>query len=109
VCNIKTTLNHLTILSLKSYRKEWEGSEIEIQIDVMPGGSGPPRTARYVVEGHHAKRITVSYPRRLRLPGEVGAAEVGDTVRAKFTKVGGTMFKISGIAFCDLLMDEVEA
>jgi hypothetical protein len=118
--NISADASHITVLSLKSYGKEWAGSKIKIEVEVespLGGGSTsrPPRTAEYYVDGHHNKSISVAYPHRFRLPGEEGkgstsvGAKAGDTIRARFTNVGGTQFKISGLAVCELLMSEEEA
>jgi hypothetical protein len=112
--NISAAASHLTVLSLKSYGEAWAGSRIKIEVEIeSPPSAGssrrPPRRAEYFVEGHHAKRISVSYPHRFRLPGgDAGGVEAkaGDTIRARFTNVGNTQFKISGLAFCELLMGE---
>jgi hypothetical protein len=107
--NISKEVDHLTVLSLKSYGPEWDGSRIEIQVEVLSPANRTVsrRSARYFVDGFHSRTTSVSYPHRFRLPGEAGAA-VGDTVRATFTKLGGRTFKMSGLSLCKLLMSEAE-
>jgi hypothetical protein len=110
--NISMSADYITVLSLKSYGPEWEGSRIRIDVAVQSPGRGRPplRTTRYFVNGHHDKRISVSYPHRFRLPSAEAAgdsgAKAGDTIRVRFTNVGGTQFKMSGLAICELAMSE---
>jgi hypothetical protein len=104
--NISMEVDQITVLSLKSYGPKWAGSRLKIEVEVESPGAATtrfPRTAKYFVDGHHDKRTSVSYPHRFRLPaGEDtgGAAKAGDDIRARFTLVGGTEFKISGLAVC---------
>jgi hypothetical protein len=113
--NISADASHITILSLKSYGSQWEGSRIRIVVEVEASTNDAVpsrRSAEYYVDGYHNKSISVSYPHRFRLPGVredsgvVGGARAGDTVRAQFTNVGAAQFKISGLAICELAMSE---
>jgi hypothetical protein len=106
--NISADADHLTVISMKSYGPQWAGSRIGITVEVAsPSSPRRPRIARYFVEGHHDKPISVSYPHRFRLPGNAGGgAKAGDTIRARFTNVGRTQFKIIGLAICEMAMSE---
>jgi hypothetical protein len=108
VRNISQPVDTFTLLSLKSYGPEWEGSELFVDISVIPGGRegggglAEESAARGYVVGYHAKEISVPYPHRFRLGGE--GARIGDTIRATFTLTGGKNFFISGLAFCRSLI-----
>jgi hypothetical protein len=104
---ITMSVDYLTLVTLKSYHPEFADSWIEVKVEITSPSRpiSPPRAARYEVDGFHDKKISVSYPHRFRLPGE-GGAEVGDTIRATFTRMGGTAFKMSGMAFCKSVRDD---
>jgi hypothetical protein len=112
--NMTACASHLTVLSQTSYHdKEWVGSRMKIEVEIESPASSNRRTAEYFVDGHHDKRDSAPYPHRFRLPGEGGSvgtagARAGDTLRARFTKIGGTQFKLLGLAVCELLASENE-
>jgi hypothetical protein len=115
--NISMDVHYITVLSLKSYGPEWARSQVKIDVAVEPPSAtvGNPRrppkskALSYSLSGYHDKRISVSYPNRFLIPSADGSgdgAKAGDTVRVSFTKVGGTQFKLSGLALCELAMSE---
>jgi hypothetical protein len=102
---------HLTVLSLKSDAPEWANSTLSVRIQVdrvgRPGGgereesagkSGDGDVRMFAIDGHHGLRTSVHFPHKLRVPG--GPALAGDAIRADFSLVSGSAFKIAGIAFC---------
>jgi hypothetical protein len=105
--NITMDTNTFTMLYLKSYGPDWNGSKVAVSVEVIPpasssSGRSPARRTR-TIDGHHPKEVSVTYPYTIRLPGGTTGDEgavVGDTIRATFTKIGGVSFMISGMAFC---------
>jgi hypothetical protein len=108
--NVTLPTKYFTVVSMKSYSKDWVGSKLKVTVDLIrsvqsqpteptsasDAKSPPPEV--YEIAGYHEIRTSVFFPHKFALPG--GGARVGDTIRARFELVGGTMFKIGGIAFC---------
>jgi hypothetical protein len=89
-----------TLFSLKSYGPDWIDSKLHVDIQVIPAAGPDDGTEplQVFVDGYHNRTTSVPYPHRFRLPGN--GARAGDTIRANFTLVNGTTFKIVGMAFC---------
>jgi hypothetical protein len=117
LANLTMPTAHLTVLSLKSDAPEWANSTLSVRIQVdrvgrpgPPGGgereegagksgkSGDGDVGVFAIDGHHGLRTSVHFPHKLRVPG--GPALAGDAIRADFSLVSGSAFKIAGIAFC---------
>jgi len=103
----------LTIVSMKSYGPTWIGSKLEATVTIQRSGMGigsnnnnnnngtatpPSNTTTYEIDGFHEIKTSVHFVHKFRLPGN-GAA-VGDVVIVRARLLGGSTFKINGIALC---------
>jgi hypothetical protein len=102
--NVALPTKYVTVVSMKSYSEDWVGSKLKVTVDLIPSvqrkpGEPASETSEvYEIAWYHEIRTSVFFPHKFALPG--GGARVGDTIRARFELVGGTMFKIGGIALC---------
>jgi hypothetical protein len=112
--NLTMATTSLTVISMKSYGPEWANSTLQVRLTVTReqprGGSGGAGQARrpgassssssssqtFTIDGHHETRTSVHFAHKLPLPGGETPANPGDTIRADFRLVSGSMFKIKG-------------
>ena len=95
----------LTLFYMKSYGEKWDGSRIRFSVEARPGntndeskdGSGfvSVRDPDELV-GYHGKNTSETYTHRIKLDG-IGA---GKDVLIGLELIGGTTFKMMGIALC---------
>lgn len=83
-----------TFLIMRSYGPKWEGSMLRVEI-----WSGETLVTKKDIEGFHDKKTSETYNIKMKFPGE--GIDAGGDVRITFELVGGTTFKISGMAICD--------
>ena len=97
---MENPINILTIFSMKSYGPDWIGSKMEIRmtIDHGVGNTTAPDVATHEIDGFHEIKTSVHFPHKFELPGN--GASVGDTLILEAKLVGGSAFKIHGIALC---------
>jgi len=119
----------LTIVSMKSYGPTWIGSKLAVTVTIQRASSSSSEnnnnninstttngtttiitsplddldnhdtTATYEIDGFHDIQTSVHFPHKFPLPGKDGAA-VGDEVIVRARLVGGSTFKINGLALC---------
>ena len=97
-----------TWMIMRSYGDRWEGSMLHVE-----AWSGETLLARRDIEGYHDKNTSETYNIKMRLDGVgvdgdddarkdgEGGAVTGSDLRITFELVGGSTFKISGMAICD--------
>ena len=97
-----------TWMVTRSYGERWEGSTLRVE-----AWSGGTLLARRDIEGYHDKNTSETYNIKMRLDGAgvdgdgdargggEGGAVAGSDLRIMFELVGGSTFKISGMAICD--------
>jgi hypothetical protein len=102
---ISQPVRAVTWMIMRSYGERWEGSLLNVEV-----WSGETLLARKDIEGYHDKRTSETYNIKMRLDGVDGddqhkegvkGAVVGSDLRIKFELMGGSTFKISGMAICD--------
>jgi len=98
-------IHFLTIVAMKSYGPSWVGSKLEIKTTILRPSeaaattkTNPFNVATFEVDGYHEIKTSVHFPNKFRLPGN--GASVGDVVMVEARLIGGSVFKINGIALC---------
>jgi len=90
----------VTWMIMRSYGEKWEGSKLKVEV-----WSGATRMASEEIAGFHDKKTSETYNIKMKLGDgekkEGGEAVVGSDLKITFELVGGTTFKISGMAICD--------
>lgn len=98
----------VTWMIMRSYGEKWEGSRLRVEV-----WSGGTRMASEEIVGSHNKKTSETYNIKMRLRdgaggdagekhvGNGGGAAVGSDLKITFELIGGTTFKISGMAICD--------
>ena len=104
---ISQPVRAVTWMIMRSYGDRWDGSMLNVEV-----WSGGTLLALKDIEGYHDKKTSETYNIKMRLDGvgidgddsvkggERGAV-VGSDLRIEFELVGGSTFKISGMAICD--------
>ena len=86
----------VTWMIMRSYGEKWDGSMLSVEV-----WSNGTLLAKQDIEGYHDKKTSETYNIKMRLDGEGRGAGVGSDLQINFTLIGGTTFKISGMAICD--------
>eukprot|EP00588_Corethron_pennatum_P026147 CAMPEP_0194322112 /NCGR_PEP_ID=MMETSP0171-20130528/18296_1 /TAXON_ID=218684 /ORGANISM="Corethron pennatum, Strain L29A3" /LENGTH=780 /DNA_ID=CAMNT_0039080285 /DNA_START=160 /DNA_END=2502 /DNA_ORIENTATION=- len=88
-------VREIRVLVMTSYGERWEGSTARVRVWAGEGG-GPVTVAE--LRGFHRSETSVS--RWHRIPLERDGVPVGNDVSVEFALVGGSTFKITGMALC---------
>ena len=89
----------MTWMIMRSYGEKWEGSKLKVQ-----AWSGDKLLASDEIIGFHDKNTSETYNIKMKLIDKESASPgipVGSDLKITFELVGGTTFKISGMAICD--------
>ena len=86
----------VTWMIMRSYGEKWDGSMLSVEV-----WSNGVLLARQDIEGYHDKKTSETYNIKMRLDGKGGGALTGSDLKINFALIGGTTFKISGMAICD--------
>ena len=89
----------VTWMIMRSYGDKWEGSMLRVEV-----WSGEDTLmATKDIEGYHDKKTSETYNIKMKLgSGDVwNGVAVGSDLKITFELVGGSTFKISGMAICD--------
>ena len=86
----------VTWMIMRSYGEKWDGSMLSVEV-----WSNGTLLAKQDIEGYHDKKTSETYNIKMRLDGKGPGAGVGSDLQINFTLIGGTTFKISGMAICD--------
>ena len=102
--SISQPVRAVTWMIMRSYGEKWDGSLLNIEV-----WSGNILMAKQNIEGFHDKKTSETYNIKMKLfdndekrRDEVGnGAVIGSDLKIIFTLIGGSTFKISGMAVCD--------
>eukprot|EP00581_Thalassiosira_minuscula_P005440 CAMPEP_0183745746 /NCGR_PEP_ID=MMETSP0737-20130205/66402_1 /TAXON_ID=385413 /ORGANISM="Thalassiosira miniscula, Strain CCMP1093" /LENGTH=775 /DNA_ID=CAMNT_0025981425 /DNA_START=130 /DNA_END=2457 /DNA_ORIENTATION=+ len=100
--SISHPVRAVTWMIMRSYGEKWEGSTLRVQVF-----SGGTLLASKDIVGFHDKKTSETYNIKMRLDDGTsggsggGGAVLGSDLKITFQLVGGTTFKISGMAICD--------
>eukprot|EP00532_Pseudo-nitzschia_australis_P016019 CAMPEP_0168249818 /NCGR_PEP_ID=MMETSP0141_2-20121125/2209_1 /TAXON_ID=44445 /ORGANISM="Pseudo-nitzschia australis, Strain 10249 10 AB" /LENGTH=541 /DNA_ID=CAMNT_0008185847 /DNA_START=1427 /DNA_END=3053 /DNA_ORIENTATION=- len=108
--NTATSINFVVILAMKSYSSKWVGSKLAISTTVVKDSVIPDTETNHAslvnwdnedsifhVDGYHETRTSVHFPHKVPIKG---GASPGDSIIVDAKLIGGSEFKIAGIAFC---------
>lgn len=106
--NITVDTNFLVLLTMKSYGPEFVNTRLAVlptvvKAHVIADSFLDYRTvdfennATFFIDGYHNTRTSVHFPYKVMIPG---GAKVGDSIILDAKIVGGSHFKIAGLAFC---------
>lgn len=87
VPNLAGDVQFLTILALKSYGDEWQNTKLQIRT----------KGKEFEVVGFHNSTTSVIIPHKFALDD---IASKGSDLELEFSLIGGSTFKITGMAFC---------
>jgi hypothetical protein len=110
--NTTVDTRFLIVMSMKSYSEKWIGSKLAVTTTVVKNATVPDldfnRTNKVdwdgdkedikFIDGYHDTRTSVHFIHRIELPDDGAAA--GDSLILDAKLVGGSEFKIAGLAFC---------
>ena len=100
--NISQPVRAVTWMVMKSYGEKWQGSKLKVDV-----WSGETLMATEEILGTHDKKTSETYNIKMRLGKQHAATQteegvsVGSDLRIVVELIGGTSFKISGMAICD--------
>lgn len=89
----------MTWMIMRSYGEKWEGSKLKVE-----AWSGEKLLASDEIVGFHDKKTSETYNIKMKLIDPESASPgipPGSDLKVTFELVGGTTFKISGMAICD--------
>lgn len=96
----------LTLMTMRSYGEKWADSKLRVEI-----WSGEKLMASDEMVGFHDKNTSETYNVKIKIGSHVSGEDasssadeevpIGSELKINFELVGGTTFKISGMAVCD--------
>ncbi|KAL7495395.1 hypothetical protein ACHAWT_003895 [Skeletonema menzelii] len=89
----------MTWMIMRSYGEKWEGSRLKVE-----AWSGEKLLASDEIVGFHNKKTSETYNIKMKVIDPESASPgipPGSDLKVTFELVGGTTFKISGMAICD--------
>jgi len=107
--NVTVDTNFVILLTMKSYGPKFLNSTLAVLPSVvkapalMTSNFLNNRTvdfksdAAILIDGYHETKTSVHFPHKVMIPG---GAKVGDSIILDAKIVGGSHFKIAGLAFC---------
>ena len=81
----------LTLMIMRSYGEKWEGSKLKLEI-----WSKETLVKSDEIVGFHDKKTSETYNIKIK----IGEIPVGNDLKINFELIGGTTFKITGMAIC---------
>ena len=115
--SINTMIRTLNFMHMKSYGEKWYRSKLRVDVSVIKKKKTSSLEQEGVVvekniemTGFHDKNTSETYTSQLDLyhddetndVGDLkGIADEGDDLRVRFSLIGGSTFKMMGMAFCD--------
>ena len=95
-------------MALQSYGPRWEGSRVAVRAEASSSSTSSPFSSSHgyrhllpeavVLSGEHGRSTSELYNHEIVLGG--GGAPAGEDLRVEVELVGGTTFKIMGMALC---------
>lgn len=112
---MEVNTKYVVILSMKSYSEKWVGSKLAVSTTVVNSpvvpehdgnrtlawdaiGGGGSSDSIFYIDGYHTTQTSVHFPHKIPIPG--GGAKAGESLILDAKLVGGSEFKIAGMAFC---------
>ena len=89
--------NYLTLMTMKSYSTWWKGAELKVTVRITRSDETQSEES-FSISGYHETQTSIHIPHKFQLPG--GGAKKGDTIFLDAELVGGSLFKINGMALC---------
>jgi hypothetical protein len=80
---------------MKSYGEKWNNSEIVLSASTLEGGTNWMEVRKESLFGFHRKKTSETYTHRMEVD-----VEAGIDFRVGIQLVGGTTFKVMGLAIC---------
>jgi len=102
---LKEPVNILTFMVMTSYGAKWEGSNIRVEVFFRKKGGGEYEKLRSMeISGEDTgKETSETYVHEMHLTGEKSeGGTVGGDLKVDVELIGGSTFKIMGMAFCHL-------
>jgi len=112
--NLTGDVNHVVVLSMKSYSRSWFNSSLSLSTTAFRSPSIPEtelnRTSSiskdinwngestYHIDGYHKLKTSVHFVHKFLIPD--GGARAGESLILDAKLVGGKEFKIAGMALC---------
>lgn len=88
------TIRSVTLFYMKSYGEKWRGSRLHFRVGKADDS---PQVTEMLLHGVHDKETSEMYTEAMELPVPI---PIGTRMRVEASLVGGTMFKIMGLAVC---------
>ena len=108
--NVTVDTNFVILLTMKSYGPKFLKSKLAVLPSVVKGPAAVmtrdflnnrtvdfENDAVFLIDGYHDTKTSVHFPHKVMIPG---GAKVGDSIILDAKIVGGSHFKIAGLAFC---------
>jgi len=108
---LKEPVNILTFMVMTSYSAKWESSKIRVEAFFRKKGGSDKEYEKLAkpmeISGEHNKQTSETYVHEMQLTGgesEKGTAvaAVGGDLKVDVELIGGSTFKLMGMAFCHL-------
>ena len=101
---LKEKVNILTLMVMTSYGTKWESSNIRVEAFSRKEGEGDKEYDKLgnsmEISGEHSKQTSETYVHEMQLGA--AAAAVGGDLKVDVELIGGSTFKLMGMAFCHL-------
>lgn len=88
-------IHSITIFYMKSYGEQWDNSEIALSASTLERGTNWTEVRKASLFGFHNKKTSETYTYRMEVD-----VEAGMDFRVGIQLVGGTTFKVMGLAIC---------
>jgi len=108
--SMEVDTKYVVILSMKSYSSKWVGSKLAVSTTVVHGPVVPGKESNrtkawdvsevgsiFHIDGYHTIETSVHFPHKIPIQG---GAKAGESLILDAKLVGGSEFKIAGMAFC---------
>ena len=95
--NLLQPIQSINFFIMKSYGEKWQGSRVLASVSQKKHDSGWKVLSTLEMSGVHGKNTSEIYPETIVLPDPIGKQS---TMRLSYELVGGSTFKIMGLAVC---------
>jgi hypothetical protein len=97
---IEIPIRTVTILAMKSYCEQWMGSKLKLSLEVIRSANATDTlVSSFEIEGYHEEKTSVLLKHKFQL-AENNYPMKGGSLQINATLIGGSAFKISGMALC---------
>ena len=109
--NIDSNAQTFNFMIMKSYGEKWNNSKVRVEVYITKKRPTTTTASTGIViersiemNGFHDKKTSETYTHQLDMNGDGtnNIGEIGDDLKLRFILVGGSTFKIMGMAFCDV-------